>query len=735
MRISSITPPGLAAVASRPAPSCSRHQPSLSPDEYVASGRPLLEEAPARETPSSSSSALRPQSAAAAPGEVDGWNLAGAAPQAPARLIAGYPRSHLDGTTRAQDDFYQFAVGGYEAAHPIPPDKSRYGFRTEVYERVQQQLLEILEQAAKTSTAPGSLEQKLGDFYASGMDGLAIETAGVKPLAPLFERIDSIGDRQDLQDVVAEFHRDGLPTLFRLGAGPDLHDPSRVTADATQGGLGLPTREYYLEEKFAGKRQAYADYVSRAFQLLGDSPEQAEKAAQSVLRVETRLAEASLAPVEMRDAKALDHLMNRDELAALTPGFRWDRYFEKLGRGDLEQINVSTPGFFEKLDAHLAEAPLEDWKTYLRWSLINSTASYLNRDFEDASFDFYSKELRGVETKSPRWKTMVGLTDRYLGEALGQKFVEQSFPPEAKERALAMVGDIIDVLRDRIESLDWMSEESKVEALAKVDRLVVKIGYPDRWKDYSALEVTRGPLISNVLGARRFEAREQLDSIGKPVNRGQWEMTPSTVNAYFHPSLNEIVFPAARLQPPFFDPGADDASNYGATGVTIGHELTHGFDDSGADFDSLGRLRNWWQPADRERFEQIANGVTRQMDEFEFDGVRQNGKLVTGEALADQGGLELAYEALQRALARQPKVQSADGFTPEQRFFLSYAVAREDSSRPEAAKEQMQGDPHPLGKFRVNGPLANMEAFYDAFDVKPGDPMYRPAEERNKLWT
>lgn len=659
---------------------------------------------------------------------------AAGSPAAP-RLYAGYPRQWLDPTTRPQEDFYQWAVGGYEAANPIPSDRARYGIRTQVYERVQTELLRILEAASRNPSAPGSVDQKIGDFYAAGMNLDAIEEAGARPLTPYLAELDQLKTSADVQAAVAGFHRRGLPALFRFGADPDLHDPRTVTGDASQGGLGLPNRDYYLkdDEEKVRLRAAYQTHVAAMLELTGETPEEAASSAAAVMEIETILARASLPPAELRDPRKLDNPMSLDQLSARAQGFDWAAYFQGVGRPDLKKINVSTPDFFKAVGEALETVPVDQWKAYLKWNLVNSTAPYLSGQFRDQDFAFYSKELRGVEQQSPRWQTMVSLTDVHLGEAVGQKFVADNFPPEAKRRALEMVDSIVDVLRERITSREWMGDETKKEALAKLDTLVVKIGYPDEWKDYSALEVRRDDFFGNVMRSRALAAQEKFESIGQPVDRGKWEMTPATVNAYYHPSLNEIVFPAARLQPPFFDVNADDAANLGSTGVTIGHELTHGFDDSGSQFDSQGRLRDWWQPEDRVRFEAVAQGVTDQMDAFSYQGVQQNGKLVTGEALADQGGLELAYEALERSLADNP-VESSDELTPQQRFFASYAVARQTSSRPEAAKEQMQTDPHPLGPFRVNGPLANMPAFYEAFDVGPGDALYRREGERNRLW-
>jgi predicted metalloendopeptidase len=657
-------------------------------------------------------------------------------PSAPAQHVyPGYDRSYLDTSVRPQDDFYRYAMGGYLKSHPIPADRTSFGIRSELQDRVQNTMHDIVTEAAAAPGAAGSVSQKIGDFYASGMDEAGIEAAGLGPLQAEFDRIQSCRTAEDVQAALAHFHRNGLGLGFSFGASQDLLQPENVIGEAGQGGLGLPGPEYYTkqDEKSQKLRAAYLDHVTRMFELLGDDKTSARRNAESVMSIETDLAKASKTPAEMRDPKALYNPMDRQQLRELTPHFSWDRFFAGIAKSDLKSINVATPGFFKALDEQMAKRPVSDWQAYMRWSLIDRTASYLPKAFRDESFDFNGRTLSGAQQQQPRWKSVVGLTDAYLGEALGQKYVERAFPPEAKQKALDMVSNIRAELRDRI-AKGWMSPETKKEALAKIDRLTVKIGYPDKWTDYSALHIDRGPFIGNIMRAKAFAAQHSLDSIGKPVDRGHWEMTPATVNAYYHPQLNEIVFPAARLQPPFFDPQADDASNYGATGATIAHELTHGFDDQGAQFDAAGRLRDWWTAEDKATFGKMAEGIEKQFDEFEYDGQKCQGKLVEGEAMADQGGVELAYGALNRALSVRAPQPTRDGFTPQQRFFLSYAICRESDERPQRAHLIMSTDPHPLGQFRVNGPLSNMPAFHQAFNCKPGDPMVRAADKRNKLW-
>ncbi|MBM3461723.1 MAG: M13 family metallopeptidase [Armatimonadetes bacterium] len=671
--------------------------------------------------------------------EPRGWRAA-APPLAPAASptarAVGFDPTNLDPTVRPQDNFYQYAVGGRIARSPIPDDKPSWGVDAELVAQTQEKLRGILEASAgRRNPLVATPEQKIGDFYASGMDVAAIEQAGAAPIRPWLDRIAGIEDARGLQDAVAAMHADGMHALFSFGATPDAKDSRNVIGEAFQGGLTLPERDYYLSQEESQKdvREKYLSHLENMFTLLGRLPDAAREAAETVLRVETKIAEASLSRAEMRDPNALYHPMDRSLLRELTPSFDWQSYFANIGRPDIESINMATPDFFIKMNGLLRDTPLEDLKTYLTWRVATENAEFLSSNFEQEDFNFAGRTLKGVQSQQPRWKRVVKHTDDYLGEALGQKFVEQNFSAEAKARALDMVENIKGALREKIVT-GWMSEETKREALAKVDTMVAKIGYPDKWKDYSGLVVDRGLFGENVARARAFHARENLAKIGKPVDPTEWEMTPSTVNAYYHPLKNEIVFPAAILQPPYFDVNADDASNYGSIGATIGHELTHGFDDEGAQFDAQGNLRNWWQPADEAEFKRRADGVERQFNEFVYDGQRTDGKLVKGESIADLGGLELAWTAYKNATEGDPAPRTDDGFTPDQRFFLNYALSWATNLRPEYAHLILSTDPHPLPQFRVLGPLANLPSFHAAFDVKPGDPMARPEEQRNRLW-
>lgn len=655
----------------------------------------------------------------------------------PAPKGSGLDPGNLDPTIRPQADFYQYATGGWQATHPIPPEQARRGTFSELAERNRAVLKGILEElAARTDLPVGSEEQKIADFYASGMDQAAIDAAGARPLQPLFDRIASLDSLQDLQGTVAEFHRKGLPALFGFGATQDYKDNTRVIAESFQGGLGLPDRDYYLadDEKSVKLRESYEAHVARMFGLLGDDADTAKASAEKVMALETRLARASLTKEETRDPSGLYHLHDRKQLAELTPHFSWEQYFADRGRADLDTVNVATPAFFSALDGMLTEVPLDDWKTYLRWHAINSTASYLSKDLDDANFDFKGRTLTGVTEQQPRWKRISSAVDGALGEALGKKFVEKTFTPESKVRVREMIVNIKAALAEDLDILPWMSDATRRQAQAKLNTFVDKIGFPDEWKDYSDLRIDRGVYVDNVLRANEFAVTQDLAKIGRPVNRGEWGMSPATVNAYYNPLMNEIVFPAAILQPPFFNPDADDAVNYGAIGVVMGHEVTHGFDDSGSQFDEQGNLRNWWTPEDRANFDVRAQRIVDQADAYEVQpGLHLSGKLVVGEALADQGGVELAYAAFQRSLVGKPRTL-LDGWNPEQRFFLGFGQVWAQNTRPEYERLQVTTDPHPVSRFRVNNTLANFPPFYEAFDVKPGDPLYRAPEDRGLLW-
>lgn len=651
----------------------------------------------------------------------------------PAPVLKGIDRGNMDPSVPAGTDFYRHAVGGYLKTHPIPADRASYGIDAELTENTRAQLRGILDElSAGTGHPVGSIEQKLSDFYAAAMDEAAIEARGASPAEPLLARIAGISDVEGLQDEVARLHAEGIPAMFSFYSTQDARNSAMMIGELSQGGLGLPERDYYLKDEPDAKRvlDAYRDHIGKMFTLLGRDDGAA--LAQSVLKVETSLAAVSKSRVDMRDPQALYNLKDSEGLASLTPDFSWDRYFAAMGQAGLDSVNVTTPDFFLGLNAALTAVSMDDWKAYLSWKVLDSMAPHLSKPFAAQDFEFSGKVLRGLEQQPERWKEMVGLTDSCLGEALGQKYVERHFPPEAKGRVLEMVDNIKDALREKVTGLSWMDAETKAAAQEKIDTFTAKIGYPDKWTQYD-FEVKRDDFAGNVLRAQSFAVRDNLSEIGKPVNRDKWYMTPSTINAYYSPTTNEIVFPAAILQPPYFDLNADEAMNYGGIGATIGHELSHGFDDEGAQFDKDGNLRNWWTPGSLERFARKAEGVVQQFNEFTYEGMPVNGKLVAGESIADLGGLELSLAALQKARSKRASTCD-DGFTSDQRFFLSYALSWATNMRPEYARLILQTDPHPLPEFRVNGPLANLPSFKAAFGLQAGQPMVRPEGKRNSIW-
>jgi predicted metalloendopeptidase len=647
----------------------------------------------------------------------------------------GFDTANLDKTCKPCDDFYQFAMGGWMKSNPIPPEYSNWGTFTQLADKNQQNLRQILEDAASAKAALGSNEQKIGDFYASCMDTTAIEAAGTKPLEPGLARIASFKTISDLPAVAEYLHSTGVGGFFRFNSTQDAKDSTQVIGAAFQGGLGLPEREYYLKEDDKSKqlREAYTKHVAKMLELLGHSADQSAAEAATVLKIETALATASMKNTDLRDPDKTYHKLMLADLRALTPNFSWEAYFKAVGHPELKEINVGQPDFFKALDAQLTTTPLDDWKTYLRWHLVHSAAPGLPERFVAEDFAFSGKTLTGAKENQPRWKRCVQATDRALGEALGQIYVQKYFPPEAKARALEMVHNLIAALRDDLQTLSWMGPETRAQATAKLAAFALKIGYTDKWREYAALQVDRRSYAENQLRGAEFDFARRLNKIGKPVDRTEWGMTPPTVNAYNNSSMNEIVFPAGIMQPPFYDPKADDAVNYGGMGAVIGHEITHGFDDHGSKFDSKGNLKDWWSANDLKNFKERAACVSDQFDGYVVDGdLHQNGKLVLGESIADLGGLTIAYAAYEKSLAGKPRPPEKDGFTPEQRFFLGWAQVWGANQRLEYSRLMANTNPHPLPRFRGNGPLSNMAEFAKAFGCKKGEPMVR--EQPCKIW-
>jgi len=643
----------------------------------------------------------------------------------------------LDKTCKPCADFYHFAGGGWLAKNPVPDAYPNWGRFNELAERNRELLHRILESsAAKAHAAPGSNEQKIGDFYASCMDEKKIDADGAKPLNPELARINAIQSSPELQVEVARLQGMGVSALFDFGSTQDAKDSTQVIGGADQGGLGLPDRDYYTktDDKSKQIRDQYREHVSRMLGLLGDNSAKASSEASAILQLETKLAEASLTQVERRDPEKTYHKMNRSELQSLTRSWLWSNYFQDIGFAKIEAVDVAAPKFFEEVSKQLTETSIENWKAYLRWHLLNSAAPWLSKPLVEEDFDFKGRTLQGTKELLPRWKRCVTATDHQLGEALGQIYAEKYFPPQAKVRALEMVNQLAAALRDDLQTLSWMGPATRQQALDKLSTFARKIGYPDKWRDYSAFAVDRGPYALNVMRGAQFEFRRDLNKIGKPVDRAQWDMTPPTVNAYYDPEMNEIVFPAGILQPPFFDPNADDASNYGAMGAVIGHEMTHGFDDEGRKFDAKGNLRDWWTPEDEKNFTARADCIEKQFDGYKVqDDIHENGKLVLGESIADLGGLNLAYRALHKTLEGK-KTPPVNGLTPDQRFFLSYAQIWASNDRPEFEQLMVNTNPHPLARFRAIAAPSNMSEFARAFNCTEGDAMARPSAVRCQIW-
>jgi putative endopeptidase len=649
--------------------------------------------------------------------------------------------TNMDTSVKPQDDFYLYANGGWLKRNPVPPEYSRWGSFTELEDKNTKALHKIADKAANThidSNAAPEL-QKVGDYYASGMDEKAIEASRTKPLEDELNRIDAIKSRGDLLNAIARLHSIGVDAFFQFGSGQDAKDSTREIAQAHQGGLGLPDRDYYTktDEDSKKKRAAYIDHVTKMLTLLGEAPAKSAEDANRIMGLETSLAKASRTRVQLRDPQKNYNKMLQTDLQKLTPDWKWADYFTAINVAEPGDINVGQPEFFKAANALFTQTSIDDWKSYLRWRLIDDAAAELSQDFVNEDFNFNQGVLRGTKEIKPRWKRVVASTDGALGEALGKLYVADYFPPEAKARALEMINNLKAALADRIKTVDWMDEPTKQEALKKLAAMNVKIGYPDKWRDYSQLKIDRESYVSNAMRAANFEVDRDLKKIGKPVDRTEWGMTPPTVNAYYNSHMNEIVFPAGILQPPFFDPKADDAVNYGGMGAVIGHEMTHGFDDQGRQFDAGGNLRDWWSQKSAEEYDKRRKAVVDQYSEYQpLPGAHVNGELTQGENIADIGGIKLAYAALQKALNKNPEArdQKIDGFTPEQRFFLGWAQVWRANQREDDLRLRLNTDPHSPTHYRCNGPISNMPEFQQAFSIPDGSPIVRPVDKRVNIW-
>ncbi|RLD73873.1 MAG: M13 family peptidase [Bacteroidetes bacterium] len=645
--------------------------------------------------------------------------------------------ANMDLNIKPGDDFFRFVNGNWIKNNPVPPEYSSYGAFTVLYEENEKMLQTLVKEvSADKEAAEGSISQKIRDFYNSGMDTMRIEELGITVLQPEFDEINNLQSATDISRHIAVMQQKGLSPLFYLFTAADQSDSKWNIANFWQGGLGLPDVTYYTDEseRMQQIREDYKTHITKMFLLKGDDESAATKTAETILAMETDLAKVSKTRMETRIAEENFHKMSLNDLKVLAPGFDWDAYFTALGLPDPGELNVSQTEFMKGMSELIAKYPVEDWRTYLTWHLLDGSANYLSDAFVQQNFDFFGKTLSGSEVLRPRWKRVLATTSGGLGEGLGQIYVERYFPPESKERMVKLVENLRLAFAGRIKKLDWMTDETKEKALAKLEAITVKIGYPDKWKDYSTLNIVPDNYLLNVQNARAFEFKRDFAKIGKKVDKTEWGMTPQTVNAYYNPTNNEIVFPAGILQPPFFNKDADDAVNYGAIGVVIGHEMTHGFDDQGRKYDKDGNMNEWWTDEDAERFMAKAAILAKQYDDYTMlDSLHINGNLTMGENIADMGGLNISYDAFLMALnGAQPEM--IDGYSADQRFFMAYAQVWRQNVRDKALMRQLKEDVHSPGEARVNIPPFNMDIFLDAFGISPDDKLYIPKEKRAYIW-
>lgn len=645
--------------------------------------------------------------------------------------------ANMDTTVNPGDNFFLYANGAWLKNNPIPSSETRWGSFNELQENNYAALHNLMDEAAKDKNAKaGSAAQKVGDMYRSGMDSAAIDKAGISPMNNVFGRIDAIQDANGVMNEIAKEHTEGLGQLYGFAVYPDDKNVTKNIAQFYQGGLGMPDRDYYFktDERTTKIRDAYKEYLVKMLVLMGTDETAAKKDAADIYKLETALANACFTRVEMRDPHRMYNKYSTDGLNKLAPGVEWKTVFAGMKLNGQDSCIVSTPKFFQEIAKQLKATPLDVWKKYLKFHAANDMAPYLSSNIDNLHFDFYGKTMRGQQEQKARWKRVLNVVDGSVGELLGQMYVDKHFKPEAKERMLALVNNLQSTYADRIKRLDWMSDATKQKALAKLNTFMKKIGYPDKWRNYDALKISGDNYVQNIMNSSAFEYEYMVSKLGKPVDKTEWQMTPPTVNAYYNPAFNEIVFPAGILQYPFFDQDADDAVNYGGIGTVIGHEMTHGFDDQGAQYDADGNLNNWWSEEDAKKFAQKTGMVVTQFNNYTvLDSVHVNGSLTLGENLADLGGLAIAYEAFKKTKQGQGN-EKIDGFTPDQRFFLSWAQVWRANSRDEETASRIMTDPHSPGEWRVNGPLSNMPEFYKAFNVQASNKMYRADSLRAKVW-
>lgn len=645
--------------------------------------------------------------------------------------------ANMDTTVRPGDDFFEYANGGWLKTAVIPGDKTRWGSFDELADRTNRAVRELLEGvSAKNNAQKGTKEYNVANFYKSGMDSANINKIGINAIKPELDQIKAITNHEQLLDVIVSLTKKGVPTVFGAYVGPDDREVTKIIAQFGQAGLGLPSKDYYTDkdEKSAANREAYKKLIQDYLKMSGQDEATAAKNAAAVFNIENKLAAASMYPAEMRDPQKLYNKFSLADINKKTPNIDWVKLFDKLSFKGQDSLLVSNPKYYSVLSAELKATPIEDWKQYLSFHLLSDMSAYIGDAAEQLSFKFYGQTLSGQKEMKPRWERVMGIINHSVGDQLGELYVEKNFKPEAKEKMKTLVKNLQEAFGERIKGLDWMSDVTKEKALIKLKSFVEKIGYPDKWKNYSGLEIVPDNYAQNVLKANEFAYNTEIAKFGKPVDRTEWFMTPNTVNAYYNPAFNEIVFPAAILQFPFFDFNADDAINYGGIGAVIGHEMTHGFDDQGAQYAADGNLKNWWTPEDEKKFKEKTAVLVKQFNAYTvLDSVHVNGELTLGENIADLGGLAIAYQAFKKTKQGQSE-EKIDGFTPDQRFFMSWAQIWRGKATKERSLQLIKIDPHSPGVWRANGPLSNFEPFYKAFNVKEGDKMYRPDAERAKIW-
>lgn len=651
-------------------------------------------------------------------------------------MTSGIDLTNLDTTAVQGADFYQYACGGWMKKHPLTNEYSRFGSFDMLAENNREQLKGLIVEIAAGQNAQGTIGQKIGDIYNLAMDSVKLNADGVTPIQADLEKIASVKDKSEIVPLMAELAHSGVFPYFSFYVGADIMDSKSNLFQLYQGGISLGEKEYYLDndDVTVNIRNKYKEHIVKMFQLAGFDEAAAKKKMEAVMDIETRIAKASFSAVEQRNPAANYHKMSLDELKKEIPGIDWDAFLNGIGVKGVTELSVSQVDPIKEVEKIINSLPVENQIAYMQWSLIDRAAGYLSDDLVAQNFDFYGKTLSGKQTNQPRWKRAVSTVNGVLGEAVGQMYVEKYFPAAAKERMVQLVKNLQTALGERIRNLEWMGDSTKIKAIEKLNSFYVKVGYPDKWRDYTGLNIEKDSYWANVKRATEFELDYMLSKAGKPVDRDEWGMTPQTVNAYYNPTTNEICFPAGILQYPFFDMNADDAFNYGAIGVVIGHEMTHGFDDQGRQFDKDGNLKDWWTAEDAKRFEERAQVMVNFFDSIQvLPGINANGSLTLGENIADHGGLQVSFQAFKNATKDAP-LPVKDGFTPEQRFFLSYAGVWAGNIRDEQIRLQTKSDPHSLGRWRVNGALPQIGAWYDAFGIKEGDPMYLAPEKRVSIW-